>query len=393
MRIYEATSEAVAAGHPDKVADRISDEILDCFYKEGMAQGCPVEAVRVAVETLVTTDTVILAGEVSGPDIPHNRIDHTVREAIRDLGYDQPGFDWRTVRIENLLQAQSPDCARAVDAGAGDQGSMFGYATNETPNLMPAPLHYANRILRSLHGLRKLGFLPDLGPDGKSQVTLRYGDGKPVGAAHIVLSVQHAEGLTSGDVRKLVEPIIRVALPPAWITPDTVFHINPHGGFVHGGPAGDTGLTGRKNVVDTYGGAAPHGGGAFSGKDPTKVDRAGAYAARYLAKNVVGAGLAERCTVQISYAIGVAKPVSLFVDTHGTGSVSDDELERILPGIVDLTPEGIRRRLGLCRPIYARTAAYGHFGRLPDAEGGFSWEKTDLAEPLRGSVAELRKAA
>jgi len=361
------TSESVSAGHSDKVADRISDEIVDLFYREAARQGYPAEAVRAAVETLVTTDTVILAGEVRGPDVPRGLIDHVVRMAIKDIGYSEPGFDWRTVKVQNLLHEQCTGCALVIDSGAaGDQGTAVGFACDETPSLMPAPWFYANKILRNLHTLRRLDFRPwaALGPCAKSQVTVRYVDGKPAGATQIVLSTQHAEWVTPEGVRELVEPVIEAALPPAWIGPDTALLINTNGKFTQGGPDSDTGLTGRKIIVDTYGGAAPHGGGAFSGKDPSKVDRSAAYAARYLAKNIVAAGLAARCTVQLSYAIGVAKPVSLFVDTHGTGRVADAELESILPRIVDLSPIGIRKGF-----TAVRLSAEGGVDRLFVAKG------------------------
>ncbi len=386
---YLFTSESVSEGHPDKVCDRISDEIVDLFFREGPKYGFAPKDLRVACETMATTNRVVIAGETRGPEeLTADLIAHTARLAIRDIGYEQEGFHWNRARIEVLLHAQSPHIAQGVDAsgnkdeGAGDQGIMFGYACRETPELMPAPLAYSHKILQLLATARKSGKEPKLGPDAKSQVTLRYDNGHPVEATQIVLSSQHLdEGMTSADVRSVVEPYIREALPKDWITPKTVWHINPTGAFVVGGPDGDCGLTGRKIIVDTYGGAAPHGGGAFSGKDPTKVDRSAAYAARYLAKNVVAAGLAERCTIQISYAIGVSDPLSLYVDLHGTGQVDHAKLAALLPELVSLKPRGIREHLGLDRPIYARTAAYGHFGRTPDAEGGFSWEKTDLLAP------------
>ncbi|MGB8366136.1 MAG: methionine adenosyltransferase [Rhizomicrobium sp.] len=386
---YLFTSESVSEGHPDKVCDRISDEIVDLFFREGPKYGFAPKDLRVACETMATTNRVVIAGETRGPEeLTADLIAHTARLAIRDIGYEQEGFHWNRARIEVLLHAQSPHIAQGVDAsgnkdeGAGDQGIMFGYACRETPELMPAPLAYSHKILQLLAIARKSGKEPKLGPDAKSQVTLRYDNGHPVEATQIVLSSQHLdEGMTSADVRSVVEPYIREALPKDWITPKTVWHINPTGAFVVGGPDGDCGLTGRKIIVDTYGGAAPHGGGAFSGKDPTKVDRSAAYAARYLAKNVVAAGLAERCTIQISYAIGVSDPLSLYVDLHGTGQVDHARLAALLPELVSLKPRGIREHLGLDRPIYARTAAYGHFGRTPDAEGGFSWEKTDLLAP------------
>ena len=393
---YLFTSESVAEGHPDKVCDRISDEIVDLFFREGARAGLDPAQIRVACETLATTNRVIIAGEVRGPAIAFAAIEAAARGAIKHIGYEQDGFDWRTAKVEVLLHAQSADIAQGVDAGgnkdegAGDQGIMFGYACRETPALMPAPIYYAHKILEVLARERKAGAgdAARLGPDAKSQVTVRYVKGRPVGVTQIVLSTQHLDdSLSSHDVRAIVEPYIRATLPDGWIGADTVWHVNPTGKFVIGGPDGDCGLTGRKIIVDTYGGAAPHGGGAFSGKDPTKVDRSAAYAARYLAKNVVAAGLADRCTIQLSYAIGVAEPLSIYVDTHGTGKVAEDRLEAALGDGMRLSPRGIRDHLKLNRPIYARTAAYGHFGRDPDAEGGFSWENTDLGDTLKASLA------
>ncbi|MGP0104524.1 methionine adenosyltransferase [Rhodoblastus sp.] len=390
------TSESVSEGHPDKVADRISDEIVDLFFREALKAGMDSSQIRVAAETLVTTNRVVIAGEVRGPEISHARIAAAAREAIKDIGYEQTGFHWETADVEILLHAQSADIAQGVDAagnkdeGAGDQGIMFGYASNETADLMPAPLHYAHKILESLATARKSGKgdAAKLGPDAKSQVTVKYVGGRPVGVTQIVLSTQHVdEDLTSEDVRRIVEPYIVAALPKGWISDATAWHVNPTGKFVIGGPDGDTGLTGRKIIVDTYGGAAPHGGGAFSGKDPTKVDRSAAYAARYLAKNVVAAGLADRVTIQLAYAIGVSEPLSIYVDAHGTAKVDEAALEEVLFKIVRLSPRGIREHLQLNRPIYARTSAYGHFGRTPDADGGFSWEKTDLADKLKAHFA------
>jgi S-adenosylmethionine synthetase len=387
---YLFTSESVSEGHPDKVCDRISDEIVDLFFREGAKFGVDPYQIRVAAETLSTTNRVVIAGEVRGPAIPKEQIVDVARKAIHAIGYEQAGFHWRDAAIEVLLHAQSADIAQGVDAagnkdeGAGDQGIMFGYAVRETPDLMPAPLYYAHKILAKLAHARHSGQEKGLGPDAKSQVTVRYEDGKPVEATQIVLSHQHTdEALTPEDVRRIVEPYIREALPQGWITPATVWHVNPTGKFHIGGPDGDAGLTGRKIIVDTYGGAAPHGGGAFSGKDPTKVDRSAAYAARYLAKNIVAAGLADRATLQLSYAIGVAEPLSIYVDLHGTGKVPEDKLEEVLPQVMRLSPRGIREHLQLNRPIYARTSAYGHFGRTPDDEGGFSWERTDLADRLK----------
>ncbi|MGE5387895.1 MAG: methionine adenosyltransferase [Hyphomicrobiales bacterium] len=396
---YLFTSESVSEGHPDKVCDRISDEIVDEFFREGPKAGIDPYAIRVAAECLATTNRVVIAGEVRGPHISFDRITQIARNAIRAIGYEQRGFHWNTANIEVLLHEQSVDIAQGVDAagnkdeGAGDQGIMFGYAVRETPDLMPAPLYYSQKILESLAEARHSGKEKGLGPDAKSQVTVRYVDGKPVEATQIVLSHQHIdETLTPADIRRIAEPYIRAALPQDWITPNTVWHVNPTGKFFIGGPDGDSGLTGRKIIVDTYGGAAPHGGGAFSGKDPTKVDRSAAYAARYLAKNVVAAGLADRCTLQLAYAIGVAEPLSIYVDLHGTGQVPEDKLEAVLPQLVRLTPRGIREHLQLNRPIYARTSAYGHFGRAPEADGGFSWEKTDLVDQLMSHCAGLRRA-
>jgi S-adenosylmethionine synthetase len=383
------TSESVAEGHPDKVCDRISDAVVDAYL------GAMPEA-RVACETLATTNRIVIAGEVRGPDAVRGEVESLAREAVRDIGYEQDGFHWKHAAVEVLLHAQSADIAQGVDAagnkdeGAGDQGIMFGYACDETPELMPAPIYYAHKILEDLAAARKskTNGVGALGPDAKSQVTVRYANGRPVEATQIVLSTQHLDAaLESSDVRAIVEPYIRRALPDGWVTDKTLWHVNPTGKFVIGGPDGDCGLTGRKIIVDTYGGAAPHGGGAFSGKDPTKVDRSAAYAARYLAKNVVAAGLATRCTLQLAYAIGVAKPLSIYVDLHGTGNVDAAKLEGALMDAMDLTPRGIRTHLGLNKPIYARTAAYGHFGRKPQDDGGFSWERTDLAPALKSSLS------
>ncbi|MEM6665997.1 MAG: methionine adenosyltransferase [Pseudomonadota bacterium] len=392
-RSYLFTSESVSEGHPDKVCDRISDEVVDLFFSRAMAEGMDPAAVRVAAETLTTTDRIVIAGETRGPaSVTHDEIAHRARMAVRDIGYEQEGFHWHNAKIDVLLHEQSADIAQGVDAagskeeGAGDQGIMFGYACRETPELMPAPIFYAHKILEVLATARKNGGAPQLGPDSKSQVTLRYEDGQPVAVTSIVLSTQHTDpDMESADVRALVEPYINDVLPAGWVSGDTVWHVNPTGKFVIGGPDGDCGLTGRKIIVDTYGGAAPHGGGAFSGKDPTKVDRSAAYAARYLAKNVVAAGLADRCTLQLSYAIGVAEPQSLYIDLHGTGQVDETVLAGTLSGLVDLRPRGIRDHLSLNQPIYARSAAYGHFGRAPDADGGFSWEKTDLVDALKSA--------
>ncbi|MGT2501529.1 methionine adenosyltransferase [Bradyrhizobium guangxiense] len=394
---YLFTSESVSEGHPDKVCDRISDEIVDLFYREGPKAGIDPWQIRAACETLATTNKVVIAGETRGPaSVTNEQIEGVVRGAIKDIGYEQEGFHWKTCDIEILLHPQSADIAQGVDAlqpgevkeeGAGDQGIMFGYATNETPDLMPAPIFYAHKILRLISEARHSGKEKVLGPDSKSQVTVQYENGKPVGVREIVVSHQHlVEDISSKQIRDIVEPYVREALPKDWITPKTIWHINPTGKFFIGGPDGDTGLTGRKIIVDTYGGAAPHGGGAFSGKDPTKVDRSAAYAARYVAKNIVAAGLADRCTLQLAYAIGVARPLSIYIDTHGTGKVSEDQLEKAAAQAMDLTPRGIRSHLDLNRPIYARTSAYGHFGRTPDNEGGFSWEKTDLVEQLKRAL-------
>ncbi|MBM2292074.1 methionine adenosyltransferase [Sulfitobacter pseudonitzschiae] len=388
---YIFTSESVSEGHPDKVCDRISDAVLDALLTE------EPEA-RVACETFATTNRVVIGGEIglSDQDKLHEymvRIEDIARDCIRDIGYEQDKFHWETCEITNLLHEQSAHIAQGVNAatdkeeGAGDQGIMFGFATNETDALMPAPILYAHAILKRLAEVRKDGTEPALGPDAKSQLSVRYENGKPVGVSSLVLSTQHLDpDLTSADIRAIVEPYITEVLPQGWLTDATKWHVNPTGKFVIGGPDGDAGLTGRKIIVDTYGGAAPHGGGAFSGKDPTKVDRSAAYAARYLAKNVVAAGLAEKCTIQLSYAIGVSKPLSIYCDTFGTGAVKPAAIEAAIDKVMDLTPRGIREHLSLNKPIYQRTAAYGHFGRAPDADGGFSWEKTDLVEALKAAV-------
>ncbi|MDD2867882.1 methionine adenosyltransferase [Neomegalonema sp.] len=379
------TSESVSEGHPDKICDQIADSIIDVVLAR------EPEA-RTAIEVAATTNHVVLLGEVRA-QVKREEMIATARETIRDIGYEQKGFHWDSCQIECLVHQQSADIAQGVDSsgskdeGAGDQGIMFGYAVDETPELMPAPILYAHKMLRLLSEARRDGSAAVLGPDAKSQLTVEYRDGKPVRAHTIVLSTQHLdEDMTSADVRAVIEPYVRKALPEGWIDPGTVWHVNPTGRFVIGGPDGDAGLTGRKIIVDTYGGAAPHGGGAFSGKDPTKVDRSAAYAARYVAKNVVAAGLARRCLVQLAYAIGVAEPLSIYVDDFGTGEVPPEKIEAAIRAAMPLTPRGIRTHLGLNRPIYRRTAAYGHFGRTPDADGGFSWEKTDLAEALRKAV-------
>ena len=396
-RTFYFTSESVSEGHPDKVCDRISDEIVDLFYREGPRAGVDPWQIRVAAETLTTTNQVVIAGETRGPDtITKELIEERARAAIKDIGYEQEGFHWKNSNIMILLHEQSADIAQGVDAagnkdeGAGDQGIMFGYACTETPDLMPAPIYYSHKILEVLAAARKAGQgdAAKLGPDSKSQLSIRYDDGKPTAVTHIVLSTQHLdENLTSEDVRAIVEPYIRETVPAEWITNETEWHVNPTGKFVIGGPDGDCGLTGRKIIVDTYGGAAPHGGGAFSGKDPTKVDRSAAYAARYLAKNVIVAGMAERCAIQVSYAIGVPRPLSINVNLYDTGRVDEAKLEQALHDVMDLSPRGIRQHLDLNKPIYARTSAYGHFGRKPDDEGGFSWEKDDLAETLKSAVS------
>ena len=384
---YLFTSESVSEGHPDKVCDRISDAIVDAFLGADPYS-------RVAVETLATTNRIVLAGEVRGPaSVTPELMEEVTRAAVKDIGYDQEGFSWKNASVEVHVHAQSADIAQGVDAagnkdeGAGDQGIMFGYACNETPVLMPAPIYYAHSILKSLAEARHSGAEPLLGPDAKSQVTLQYENGKPVRATSVVVSTQHGEKIDQEAVREIVRPHVLNVLPKGWMCPEDTFYVNPTGRFVIGGPDGDCGLTGRKIIVDTYGGAAPHGGGAFSGKDPTKVDRSAAYVSRYLAKNVVGAGLAEKCVIQLSYAIGVSKPLSVYVDTFGTGHVDEDKLSDVLQQLVDLTPRGIRTHLGLNRPIYARTSAYGHFGREPDADGGFSWEKLDLVDQLKSAFA------
>jgi S-adenosylmethionine synthetase len=394
---YVFTSESVSEGHPDKLCDRVSDSVLDYLLEQD-------PAARVACETFATTGLVVIGGEIGLPDRDGRpgaerlkdvmgRIPQIARDAIRDIGYEQEKFHWNTCHVMNFLHEQSIDIAQGVtgeagrEEGAGDQGIMFGYATDETPDLMPSPILYAHKILQRLAEARKSGAEPLLRPDAKSQLSIRYAGGRPVEVTSIVLSTQHeSKRQSSADIRAIVEPHIRAVLPEGWITGKTEWHVNPTGSFVIGGPDGDAGLTGRKIIVDTYGGAAPHGGGAFSGKDPTKVDRSAAYAARYLAKNVVAAGLARRCTLQVSYAIGVARPLSIYVDTHGTGTVPEAAIETAVAEVMDLTPRGIRTHLSLNRPIYARTSAYGHFGRAATDDGGFSWERTDLVQALRAAV-------
>lgn len=380
------TSESVSEGHPDKVCDRISDEIVDLFLSHGAS-------VRTGVETLVTTNQVVLAGEVRGPEsIQADDMIALARKAVREIGYEQENFHWENMDVQCLVHSQSDDIAVGVDAfgnkdeGAGDQGLMFGYACLDTPELMPAPIQYSHEILKRLADARHAGEITGLGPDSKSQLTLRYENGKPVGCTSIVLSTQHDEGIDQPEVREIVRPFIHETLPDGWMCAEEEFYVNPTGRFVIGGPDSDAGLTGRKIIVDTYGGAAPHGGGAFSGKDPSKVDRSAAYGARYVAKNVVAAGLAEKCIIQVAYAIGVSKPLSVYVDTLGTATVSEDKLVGAITEAMDLSPRGIREHLNLSRPIYARTAAYGHFGRNPDDDGGFSWERIDLVDSLKAAL-------
>ncbi|MSO54000.1 MAG: methionine adenosyltransferase [Rhodospirillales bacterium] len=384
-RNYFFTSESVSEGHPDKICDRISDSVVDLFLSQD-------PYARVGCETLCTTNLVVLAGEVRGPaSITPALLEETARKAIREIGYEQDGFHWQKSKVNVVIHPQSADIAQGVDAsgnkdeGAGDQGMMVGYACRETDALMPAPIHYSHKILRLMAEARHSGKAPKLGPDAKSQVTLRYEDGKPVGASAIVVSTQHDPSIGQDEIREIVRPFVTQVLPKGWMCDEAHFYVNPTGRFVIGGPDGDCGLTGRKIIVDTYGGAALHGGGAFSGKDPTKVDRSAAYAGRYLAKNVVAAGLADRCTIQIAYAIGVSKPLSVYVDTHDTGKVDEEKLAKVLQEIMNLSPRGIREHLKLNRPIYARTSAYGHFGREPEADGGFSWEKTDLVGELKST--------
>jgi S-adenosylmethionine synthetase len=382
---YLFTSESVSEGHPDKVCDRVSDAVVDTYLTADPHS-------RVAVETLCTTNLIVLAGEVRGPDtITHATLEDVARAAVKAIGYEQERFHWRDAEVNIHVHSQSANIAQGVDAagnkdeGAGDQGLMFGFACTETDVLMPAPIYYSHAILHSLAEARHSGAEPGLGPDAKSQITLRYVNGRPVGATSVVVSTHHAESLSQEEVREIVRPHVVNVLPEGWMCAEDEFYVNPTGRFVIGGPDGDAGLTGRKIIVDTYGGAAPHGGGAFSGKDPTKVDRSAAYAARYVAKNVVAAGLADTCTLQVSYAIGVSKPLSVYIDTHGADRVDEERLSQVLQDMVDLSPRGIREHLELSRPIYARTAAYGHFGRPPEPDGGFSWERTDLVDDLRAA--------
>ncbi len=387
---YLFTSESVSEGHPDKVCDQISDAIVDSFL------AADPENARVACETLVTTNLIVMGGEVRGPsEIAENKdhIENLARQTVRHIGYEQDGFHWKNADVQVHLHPQSVDIAQGVDAvgnkdlGAGDQGIMFGYAVDETKALMPAPIHFSHKILQNMAEDRRAGKTPQLGPDSKSQVTLQYVDGKPVRASSVVVSTQHGEAVSTEEVREIVRGYVTDVLPDGWMCSEDHFYVNPTGRFVIGGPDGDAGLTGRKIIVDTYGGAAPHGGGAFSGKDPTKVDRSAAYAARYLAKNIVASGLARRCCIQLAYAIGVAEPLSVYVDTYGSAECDEAKLEIILRDVADLTPRGIREMLQLSRPIYARTAAYGHFGRTPTDDGGFSWERTDLTDDLLSAMS------
>ncbi|MFT6556923.1 MULTISPECIES: methionine adenosyltransferase [Sneathiella] len=382
---YLFTSESVSEGHPDKVCDRISDTIVDLYLSQD-------PYARVACETLTTTNRIVLAGEVRGPDtITKDLIEEAARSAVRDIGYEQDGFHWENAAVDIFLHEQSVDIAQGVDAtgnkdeGAGDQGIMFGFAVNETDVLMPAPIYYSHEILKSLAAARHSGQEKALGPDSKSQVTLVYENGRPVRASSIVVSTQHTDDVETDEVREIVRKYVTDVMPDGWMCPEEEFYVNPTGKFVIGGPDGDAGLTGRKIIVDTYGGAAPHGGGAFSGKDPTKVDRSAAYASRYLAKNVVAAGLADKCCIQVSYAIGVSKPLSLYVDLYGTGQVDESRLSEVLMDVMDLSPRGIREHLNLNKPVYARTAAYGHFGRDAEDDGGFSWERLDLVDSLKSA--------
>jgi S-adenosylmethionine synthetase len=384
---YLFTSESVSEGHPDKVCDQISDAIVDLFLSADPHS-------RVAVETLATTNRVVLAGEVRGPEsVTHEAMEQAARDCVRQIGYEQEGFDWRKLELECYVHEQSIDIARGVDAadnkdeGAGDQGIMFGFGCTETDDYMPAPIYYSHRILHEMAKARHAGTFPELGPDAKSQVTLLYEHGRPVRATSVVVSTQHDKDVSQARIREIVRDFVEAVLPKGWMPAEEEFYVNPTGRFVVGGPDGDAGVTGRKIIVDTYGGAAPHGGGAFSGKDPTKVDRSAAYAARYLAKNVVAAGLADKCAIQLAYAIGVSKPLSIYVDFYGTGRIDEQKLEKALAEVMDLSPRGIREHLALSRPIYQRTAAYGHFGRKPDNDGGFSWERLDLVEPLKGALS------
>lgn len=380
---YLFTSESVSEGHPDKICDQVSDAILDEFLKTEPES-------RVAVETLATTNKIVIAGETRGPkEINAEFMEQIARNVVKEIGYEQEGFNWKNLDVDVLVHDQSVDIAQGVDSGeekeegAGDQGLMFGYACDETEELMPAPIFYAHKILRKLAEDRHSGILSKLGPDAKSQVSLQYDNGKVVKAHSVLVSTQHDEGLSQDDIREMVQPYVESILPEGWMCDDDRFLVNPTGKFVIGGPDGDCGLTGRKIIVDTYGGAAPHGGGAFSGKDPTKVDRSAAYMARYLAKNIVSAGLASQCDIQIAYAIGVSQPVSFYINTFGKGRVDNRKIEKFILDNIDLSPKGIRNHLNLNRPIYKQTAAYGHFGRSPEKEGGFPWEETNLVDELK----------
>ncbi len=387
---YTFTSESVSEGHPDKICDQVSDTVLDYFLSQN-------PEARSATETLATTNRLVVAGEVRDAEIDHAEIETRIRHLVRDIGYEQDGFDWQKLQLEILLHEQSSDIAQGVDSagdkdeGAGDQGIMFGFACNETETYMPAAIHYSHRLLKSMAQARKADSNSILRPDSKSQISLRYENGKPVGATSIVVSTQHIPDVTQDEVRETIRQHVSKVLPEGWMCPEDEFYTNPTGQFIIGGPDGDAGLTGRKIIVDTYGGAAPHGGGAFSGKDPTKVDRSAAYASRYLAKNVVAAGIAERCTIQLSYAIGVSHPISLYVSTEGTSQIHDQELEKFLPQLMDLTPRGIREHLNLNRPIYTPTAAYGHFGRRAKENGEFSWEKLDLMDQIQQHFGNVSK--
>jgi len=385
LKNYVFTSESVSEGHPDKICDQISDAILDAYMRVDPES-------RTAVECATTTNYVGIFGETRGPEsITHSKMEEIARDVIKQIGYDQEGFSHRTAEIDVRVHKQSVDIAQGVDAGtgvdteegAGDQGIMFGYACKETDALMPAAIHYSHKVLESLAQARHKGELALLGPDSKSQISLEYVDGRPVRATSIVVSTQHDESFAQNDIREAVRNHVTNILPEGWMCDEKDFYVNPTGRFVIGGPVGDAGLTGRKIIVDTYGGSCPHGGGAFSGKDPTKVDRSAAYASRYAAKNIVAAGYAEKCTIQLSYAIGISKPLSVFIDTHGTGIVPEAIIAEKLQQVMDFSPRGIRRHLQLNKPIFARTAKYGHFGREPEADGGFSWEKTDLVTDLQ----------
>ena len=386
-RDYIFTSESVSEGHPDKVCDRISDMVVDSYLSTRDPQ------TRVACETLTTTNKVVLAGEVRGPSISKDQIISQVRDCIKDIGYEQDGFHWQNCEIDYHLHPQSSDIAMGVDSGsnkdegAGDQGIMFGYACTDTDTLMPAPIHYSHQILLKMAELRKNGTRTEFEPDSKSQVTMLYQNGKPSKVTSVVVSTQHKEGLTPSQIKEVVRPIVNECIPNELMQElkDQEFYVNPTGNFVIGGPDGDSGLTGRKIIVDTYGGAAPHGGGAFSGKDPSKVDRSAAYAARYLAKNIVAAELADECVIQLAYAIGVSKPLSIYVNTNGTNKVDETKIENLIPELFDLSPRGIREHLKLSNPIYVPTSAYGHFGRNPTSQGHFTWEKTDLADNFKNA--------